>query len=65
MSNDEYQQQDYWKEEDPYEQLAKAFYKMYQVMYDTGRYKTALSYLTDNQIEYKWNIDSNYGKKVK
>lgn len=68
-STSEYEQQQFWKEDiNPWKEFGIAASNFIKVMYDTSHYKTALSMLTDNHksdnnIEYKWNIDKNYANK--
>jgi len=65
VSISEYKQQQFWKDEDPWKEFAKALSNYMKIRYDTSHYKSALSILTDNHksdtnVEYKWNIDKNY-----
>ena len=67
---DEYEQQQFWLNNDPYKELGITCSNFIKIMYDTSYYKTALTFLTKsvktkNQIEYKWNINENYGRSIK
>jgi hypothetical protein len=68
MSNNEYEQQQFWKDEDPWKEFGKALSNYMKIRYDPKYFKSALSMLTenhknDNNVEYKWDIDKNYIKK--
>lgn len=64
--NEEYEQQQFWKEDiDPQKEFTKALSNYMKIRYDPKYYKSALKMLTDNHksdnnIEYKWDIDKNY-----
>ena len=62
MSNDEYQQRQYWEptEEELILQLGRSIYKVYEILYDTSKYKTMLGFLTENtetKEDYKWIVN--------
>ncbi len=62
MSNNEYEQQQFWKEDiDPWKKFAKALSDYMKIRYNPKYYKSALKMLTDNHksdsnLKYEWNI---------
>jgi len=65
MSNNEYEQQQFWKDEDPWKEFGIAASNFIKVMYDTSHYKSALGILTenhknDNPTPYEWKLMDNY-----
>jgi hypothetical protein len=66
MSNNEYEQQQFWKEDkDPWKEFAKAVSDYITIRYDPKYYKSALSMLTenhknDNPTPYEWKLMGNY-----
>jgi hypothetical protein len=65
MSNNEYEQQQFWKDKDPWKEFGIAASNFIKVMYNTSHYKSALSMLTenhknDNPTPYEWKLMDNY-----
>jgi len=64
-STSEYEQQQFWKDTDPWKEFAKALSDYMNIRYDPKYYKSALSMLTenhknDNPTPYVWKLMDNY-----